>query len=579
MAISIASMLKTGGRQRLLPIFGITIFTLISASFAALSYILPAQVSSSLQQGINDQLLPGVRSAITESGQAIKQELDAKRDATLTRVKHSFNAQNEAKGKALIKTLLPLVENYDFDTATQILADAVDADSAIAAIRYRLQAGDQPALIGDEKLPGLLPFKVAEKSSFADVEIDLLVLPDLLTQAESEERGSFSKIEAYMLTANQMLERRTLEESAAMQRDTLASMRIRVWLLAGVGVILLVGVTLLVMQRLVIVPLERTKRHLLAIAEGDLTHDFEYRSSNELGEMAEAMNTMVANLRRIVAEINRSVTTLTSHADSLNRNTGSVVEGARGQALQAVQAASAITELSASFNEVAQSSNSASESARSTSRQALSGRDIVSQTADEMNSIAAKVSSCTGLIGALNRGGDEIGNVVNVINGIAEQTNLLALNAAIEAARAGEQGRGFAVVADEVRTLASRTGDATREISQMIERIQVDTGKSVTSMNSVSEQVNQGVELAEKAQAAMNEIVQASEMSMQMATSIATAVEQQSLTTNEVSGNVERMAMVSRETKDASTSMQQAAQELAQLGTELEKAISWFAVK
>ncbi|MCB1880389.1 MAG: hypothetical protein KDI54_10090, partial [Gammaproteobacteria bacterium] len=218
--------------------------------------------------------------------------------------------------------------------------------------------------------------------------------------------------------------------------------------------------------------------------------------------MAEAMNTMVANLRRIVAEINRSVTTLTSHADSLNRNTGSVVEGARGQALQAVQAASAITELSASFNEVAQSSNSASESARSTSRQALSGRDIVSQTADEMNSIAAKVSSCTGLIGALNRGGDEIGNVVNVINGIAEQTNLLALNAAIEAARAGEQGRGFAVVADEVRTLASRTGDATREISQMIERIQVDTGKSVTSMNSVSEQVNQGVELAEKAQAA-----------------------------------------------------------------------------
>ena len=579
MASLLASMLTTGGRKRLLPIFGLIIFSLISASFAVLSIILPSQVGSSLEEGVNGRLLPGVHSAITESSQAIKAELDSKRDATLARVKLAFTTQYEAKGKALIKTLLPLVENYDFDTARQILVDAVDADSSIAGIRYRLQADDKPALVGDGSLNGLLPFKAAEKSNFADVDIDLLVLPDLLTQAEKDERSSFARVEQQMLNANQALQQRILDDSHAMQAATLASMRIRVWLLAAVGVILLVGVTLLVMQRLVILPLERTKQHLLSIAGGDLTHDFDYRSGNELGEMADAMNTMVANLRRIVADINRSVRSLTAHADNLSRNTGNVVQGARDQASQATQAASAITELSASFNEVAHNSSCASESAGSASRQALAGREIVSKTASEMNTIAARVSDSSTLIGALNRRGEEIGNVVNVINGIAEQTNLLALNAAIEAARAGEQGRGFAVVADEVRTLAGRTGDATREISQMIERIQSDTGKSVKSMDSVNEQVGNGVELAEKALAAMDEIVLSSDKSMQMATSIATAVEQQSVTANEVSGNVEKMAMVSRETEDASTTMQQAAQELAQLGTELDKAISWFAVK
>ena len=522
--------------------------------------------------------LPGARSAVEESNHAIKAELDTKRDATLARVKRAFTAQNEAKGKALIKTLLPLVENYDFDTAKQILVDAVDSDRAVAGIRYRLQTGDKPAAIGDTSSSGLLPFKVTEKNSFADLEINLLVTTDLLTQAEAEERSSFAKIEQYMKGSNQALEQHILADSHAMQANTVASLRVRVWVLAVIGVILLVGITLLVMQRLVITPLVRTKQHLLTIAEGYLTHDFDYQSNNELGEMADAMNTMVEKLRRIVAAINSTVTTLTSHSDRLSRNTSGVVQGARDQAAQVTRASSAITELSASFHEVARNSSSASDSARSASQQAQSGRDIVSKTASGMNTIAITVSDSSALISELNRRGKEIGNVVNVINGIAEQTNLLALNASIEAARAGEQGRGFAVVADEVRALAGRTSEATQEISQMIAKIQVDTSKSVKSMSSVNDQVDSGVELAKKALAAMDGIVQSSEESMQMATSIATAVEQQSVTANEISCSMESIAMVSRETEDASMSMQQAAQELAQLGAELNQTISWFEV-
>ena len=318
MILPFSSLTKKIGTGGLLPIFGIMVFLLMSAGFATLGFILPSQISSSLDREINDRMLPGIRTAVEESSHAIKKELDTKRDATLARVKTAFTAQNEAKGKALIKTLLPLVENYDFDTAKQILLDAIGSDDAIAGIIYRLQADDKLGTIGDTSLGGLLPFKMVEKNSFADLEINLLVTPDQLAQAEEEEKSSFAKVERQMQEANQALEQQILEGAHGMQVNTVASLRIRIWLIAVVGVVLLVGITLLVMQRLVIIPLEKTKRYLLSIAEGDLTQDLDYHSNNELGEMAAAMNTMVANLRRIAAEINSSVAALISHADNLS---------------------------------------------------------------------------------------------------------------------------------------------------------------------------------------------------------------------------------------------------------------------
>jgi len=566
------------GKGGLLLIFGIMVFILVSIGFAVVGFILPLQVHSSMEHEINGSMLPEIRVAFEQSNQTIKEELDAKRDATLARAKTAFSAQRAAIGTALIKTILPLMEEYDVDGAAQVLQDAMDADNSIAGIRYRLQTDDPLAEIGDTSAAGLLPFKVAEKNEFADVELTLLVAPDLLALTEQEEKASFEKIEKVRAEAALALEQRVLSNAQSMRANTVSALQLRVWLLAAASVLVLVGVISWAMHRVVIVPLARTKQHLLTLSGGDLTSDFDFHSGNELGEMAHAMNTMVEKLRRIVEKINSSVISVSNHADSLNHTTDNVAQGARDQVGQTIQAASAITELSVSFEEVTQNSSNASDLAKSSSEMAQSGREIVSKTVNGMASIASTVADSSALIGELDRNSEEVGRVISVINGIAEQTNLLALNAAIEAARAGEQGRGFAVVADEVRTLAGRTAEATQDISRIIDKIQSDTSKSVKSMDSVSLQVRGGVEQAEKGLKAMDAIVSSSEESMQMAASIATAVEEQSMTTREVSASVESIAAVSRDTDSTCTSMQGAAQELAQLGGELKKAISWFKV-
>ncbi|MDX2504789.1 MAG: HAMP domain-containing methyl-accepting chemotaxis protein [Gammaproteobacteria bacterium] len=568
--------LKKNNKSGLLLIVGIMIFILISSVFIALGFILPSQVSSSLEEEMNERMLPDIRSALEKSNHSIKLVLDKKRDTTLARVKKAYATQNEAKGKAIIKTILPLVENYDFETVKQILVDAVESDGAIAGIHYRLQSGDKLEAIGDTSSSGLLPFKTIEKNNFADVEITLLISPKQLAQAEEEEKNSFIEIEQHMKQSNQKLEQQIHDNAVTMQSNTIGSMRTQVWLFAVVGVVLLISITLLVMQRLVIIPLNRTRQHLLTLSKGDLTQDFDYHSKNELGEMADAMNIMVENLRRIVTEINSSLSTLTNHTDSLNNNTSDVVQGAQNQAAQAEQAASAITDLSSSFNEVANSSNSASKSASSASQQAKIGRDLVSKTATGMNTVAAKVSESSELIDKLNRRTEEIGNVVNVINGIAEQTNLLALNAAIEAARAGEQGRGFAVVADEVRTLASRTQESTQEIQQMIESLQAGTKAAVGAMDSSRAQAQNGVEKISTAGDALTTIVAGIEHINDMNTQIASAALEQSAVAEEVNKNVVNISQIASTSEANSVQTQNASEELSRFAVGLQSLVSQF---
>jgi methyl-accepting chemotaxis protein len=316
-----------------------------------------------------------------------------------------------------------------------------------------------------------------------------------------------------------------------------------------------------------------------AACEGDLTCDVEVRSSDEVGEMARNFNLMLENMRRIAGQVNDAVTALASSSEELSATIRELNRATVEQSMQTEQAATAVTEVSQTVMDVARNASEASGASREASDHARKGREKVESTVRGMHQIAETVRASAETIGKLGRSSQEIGVIVNTINDIADQTNLLALNAAIEAARAGEQGRGFAVVADEVRKLAERTGKATKEIAEMIAKIREDTERSVAAMDSGLKEVSAGVGLAEDASTYLERIVAASSMSTDMIQGIAAASEEQSAATEQVSANMEAIAAVTKTTEASNREIERASLDLARMAAELKEVTAWFKIR
>jgi methyl-accepting chemotaxis protein len=522
-------------------------------------------------------MLPRVESGFAASNQAIVSELNSLRTGLVEQVDRNFAAGYEAKATGLVKSIVPLIQNYFLDSVTSTLQEAIDTDDGIVAVRYRLRATEEFQTLG-EASGDVMEFKAAKDPANTKVELSVLVSKATLVQAEKTERAIVDKIEEQLSASSTSLEKRILEDARNIQDEIGATLTRDIWITTSLIGIVIIGVSIWLLRRVVIVPLQIARKNLLALSNGELTLDMHANSNNEIGEMVSAMQVMVSNLRRIAGDIQQSVNTVLQNAENLSSITHNLVQGAREQSGKASEAAAAVTEMSQSFLDVARNAAEASNSAKASNALAQSGRSTVSVAATGMLAISDKTTESSELITQLGRSGEEITRIVNVINEIAEQTNLLALNAAIEAARAGEQGRGFAVVADEVRQLAARTGSATKEISQMIEKIQSGTVRSVTSMSQVANQVGQGVSQAEEARHAMEGIVSASENSLLLIERIAAAVEQQSAAAEQVSASVENIAGVSRTTEDMSASLQAAAMELSNLSSRLGNTIAWFKV-
>jgi methyl-accepting chemotaxis protein len=237
-----------------------------------------------------------------------------------------------------------------------------------------------------------------------------------------------------------------------------------------------------------------------------------------------------------------------------------------------------MTEVSQTIMDMAKNASQAAEASRNASDTASKGKQIVDTTAEDMVGIAQTVQAAAGTIEELGRSSAQIGEIVAVINGIADQTNLLALNAAIEAARAGEQGRGFAVVADEVRKLAERTGQATKDIAQRIESIQQAASESVDAMKKGSDEVDKGVGLAKQASSSLDMIVTASTNAMDMVQRIAAATEQQSAASEQVTQNMENISDISKRSSASTEQIKVSAGELARLASQLKTMTAWFKV-
>ncbi len=312
------------------------------------------------------------------------------------------------------------------------------------------------------------------------------------------------------------------------------------------------------------------------IADGDLTAQIDVHSKDETGQLLSSMKTMLTNLKQMVQQIDSATSQLGSTAGDMFKVTESTVQGANRQQNETNQLANAIVEMSASANEVLENANRAEKSAHSADAEAANGKQVVTKTIEEMNRLANDVYKASEVIQNLDQQSDSIGSVLDVIRNIADQTNLLALNAAIEAARAGEQGRGFAVVADEVRTLAGRTQSSTQEIQQMIENLQAGTVEAVKVMNLCRERAESGVNQAAQAGHSLDALTHAITDISEMNTRIVTASREQSAVTEELERNITTISQVATKTAEETQITSQSSEKLNQLSDTLLNIVNRF---
>jgi methyl-accepting chemotaxis protein len=328
--------------------------------------------------------------------------------------------------------------------------------------------------------------------------------------------------------------------------------------------------------RSITLPLQESIRVNRAIAEGDLSVSVQVDRQDEIGELNASAQQMVDNLRSIIGHLSGTSDQVASAATTLHANAERIATASEEVASQAGTVATAGEEMASTSGDIAQSCNKAAEASQHASSVATEGAVVVRKTVDVMGRIAEKVQLSARTVESLGARSDQIGDIVGTIEDIADQTNLLALNAAIEAARAGEQGRGFAVVADEVRALAERTTKATKEISEMIKSIQSETKGAVGTMEDGVREVESGTAEAAKSGLALQEILDGINAVTMQVSQIATAAEEQTATTNEISNNIQQMSDVVQQTARGAQDSSQSASMLSNLAADLKVVVGKF---
>jgi methyl-accepting chemotaxis protein len=323
-------------------------------------------------------------------------------------------------------------------------------------------------------------------------------------------------------------------------------------------------------------PLKMVFDTLAEVASGDLTARSGIRTRDEMGMLAGEVNEMANKLMETMNRVALNSLELASAANQLHNTSEQIATGAEEVASQTATVATASEEMAATSADIARNCHLAAEGGKHATKRAQTGAAVVEQTVLVMSRIATQVKSSAATVAGLGERSDQIGEIIGTIEDIADQTNLLALNAAIEAARAGEQGRGFAVVADEVRALAERTTRATREIGEMIKSIQSETKGAVGAMEEGVNEVENGTREAAKSGESLQEILnQISEVTMQV-NQIATAAEEQTATTGEITHNIMQITQVVNDTSKGAHDSATAASNLAHLAEDLQRLVGQF---
>jgi methyl-accepting chemotaxis protein len=351
----------------------------------------------------------------------------------------------------------------------------------------------------------------------------------------------------------------------------------RYWIVAALVAALALGLFLtIVITRSISKPVQQAVQVLESLAACDLRQTLDIDTEDELGVMAAALNKTIATFRTMIATISQSAEQVASASEEISSGAGQTADSARRQADQTHQAATAMQEMTATVQQISESSQKAADTSRGAAEAARQGGHVVEATLSSMRNIAAATTKTATLVADLGKSSEQIGKIIAVIDDIADQTNLLALNAAIEAARAGEQGRGFAVVADEVRKLAERTTKATKEIATMIESIQAETKHAVEAMEVGNREVQVGVEKTSNSGTALKEIISMSERAGDMIAQIATAATEQSATTEQINANVTQISSANEQSSAAADETAKACTDLSTLAFDLQHVVSQF---
>ena len=368
------------------------------------------------------------------------------------------------------------------------------------------------------------------------------------------------------------------QDEARMAHATYASARLTTLLVLGVAIATGLALAFRIASRFS-GPLRKAAQMMReAEQERNLTVRLEADSEDEVGQICTSFNGFAKTLHDVITQLAGTADHVASASEEISSSAEQQAQSAATQKDQTTRVATALQEMNVTVQQVSGSSGKASEASRKAAETARNGGSIVDETLAKMRVIAESVRTTAGRVEELGKSSDQIGRIIGVINDIADQTNLLALNAAIEAARAGEQGRGFAVVADEVRKLAERTTSATKEIALMIQTVQQETKRAVGAMEEGTRQVEEGVATTNKAGEALREIIQMSEQVGDMIAQIAAAATEQSSATDEITHSMEQISSLVKESASGAQQSAQACQDLSSMAFELQKIVSNFKV-